>query len=273
MHDHAGKTEGDPQLSYWSAGDAGPRVLFVMGFGMRGDLWRPQILDLSQDHQVAWYDHRGIGESEQGSKRFWSIKDMAADASAVLDALGWESAHLVGVSMGGMIAQEMAIADEGRFKSLSLLVTHSGGPLRRKVPPLPGLRAFAAANLRTGRARLESLRKVLYPDHYVAAIDTSTLRTRIALQLGRPVSRATTLAQLYAVVRHDTRDRLGSLSLPTLIMKAGQDILVQPESSDRLLELLPHARMIEFPDSGHGLIFQKAEEVNLALKGHISSTE
>ena len=271
MHHADGHTDGDPKLKYWSAGDAGPRVLLVMGFGMRGDLWRPQIQDLSVDHQVAWYDHRGIGDSERGGKRVWTISDMADDALAVLDALGWETAHLVGVSMGGMIAQEMAIAAEDRFSTLSLLVTHAGGPLRRKVPPLPGIRAFATANLGTGRARVEGLRRILYPDHYAANTNGSALRTRIALQMGRPVDRSTTLAQLYAVARHDTRDRLKALSLPTLIVKAGEDILVQPESSDRLLELLPHARLVEYPDSGHGLIFQKATELNVALRDHFAS--
>ena len=80
----------------------------------------------------------------------------------------------------------------------------------------------------------------------MATTDLVALRTRIARQLGRPVPRATTLAA-YAVLRHDTRSRLGSLKMPILIMKAGDDILVQPESADRLLELLPHADFVDFP--------------------------
>ena len=271
MHDHVGSTEGNPKIRFWSAGDSGPRILFVMGYAMRGDLWRPQIEGLSADCRVAWYDHRGIGESERGPKKRWTIGDMAQDALRVLDTLGWETCHLVGVSMGGMIAQEMALASESRFLSLSLIVTHAGGPLVRKLPPIQGLRAFIAANFKRGDDRTNAIRVLLYPDEYVQVTDQEALRQRIKFQLGRPTARSTSLAHLYAVSRHDTRSRLKRLSLPTLIVKAEKDILVQPKSADRLQALMPHARMVSFADAGHGIIFQKADALNQCIREHIQA--
>jgi 3-oxoadipate enol-lactonase len=270
MHDTVGHAEGDPKIRFWTAGCNGPRILLVMGYAMRGDLWRPQVEGLSPDHQVAWYDHRGVGESERGPKSKWTMGDMAHDALRVMDALGWETCHLVGVSMGGMIAQEMTLAEQKRFLSLSLIVTHAGGPLTRKVPPAKGLRAFLAANLKRGDDRMNAIRVLLYPDEYVKATDQQALRERIKIQLGRPTSRSTALAHLYAVSRHDTRARLQQLSLPTLIVKAGQDILVQPRSADRLLALIPHAQLVTFPDAGHGIIFQKANALNDCIRRHVA---
>ena len=77
-----------------------------MGFGMRGDIWKPQIEGLRQDHQVAWFDNRGIGDSETTAQSLWSMKALARDGVSVMDALGWTRCHLVGVSLGGMIAQK-----------------------------------------------------------------------------------------------------------------------------------------------------------------------
>jgi len=271
MHDHTSLTTGNPQIRYWSTAGEGPRVLLVMGYCMRGDIWRPQIEGLRADHQVAWYDHRGLGESERGPKKRWTIADMAGDAISVMDGLNWDTAHLVGVSMGGMIAQEMALAAQERFNSLTLIATNCGGPLPRKIPPLKGLKAFLGANVKRGEERLEAIRHLLYPDDYFAVTDQGALRERVRLQLGRPVPRSTQLAHLYAVGRHDTRKRLKHISLPTLIMKAGQDILVRPAASDRLKKRIPHADFLEISDAGHGIIFQSADQVNSALRGHFAS--
>ena len=268
MHDTTGMTTAAPRIRYWSAGDTGEKVLFVMGFGMRGDIWQSQILDLKTDHQVAWFDNRGIGESETTRQPFWTMKSFANDAIAVLNALEWSSCHLVGVSLGGMIAQEIALADQRRFKSLTLIATHDGGPLLRKIPPLSGVRSFIEANLSTGHKRIDAMRKLLYTDEFAELGDRSALDQRLALQLDRPVERTTTLRQLFAVIRHDTRRRLPDITIPTLIIKPGQDILVRSTGSDRLARDIPNARIVTFPYSGHGIIFQEANGVNTHLRQH-----
>ena len=273
MHDHTAETGGDPRIRYWTAGDRGPRVLLVMGFTMRGEVWQAQIEGLSSDHQVAWFDNRGLGESGRGPKRIWTMADMATDALSVLAALGWTSAHLVGVSMGGMIAQEMAIAHPECFESLSLLVTHSGGPLRHKFPPLQGLSAFAWAKLKGPKGGDQAQRQVMYPPAFLSTVDPQAMDDRMALQFGHSPPRATVFAHISAIFGHDTCDRLGQLTLPTLIVGAGSDALVQPKSAARLKAQIPHAELMEIPDSGHGIIFQKSTEVNRAIRRHIAKTK
>ena len=120
-------TESTPRMSYERAGDAGSKVLLVMGFGFPGAAWRAQIDGLSSQHQVCAFDNVGTGTSEPVTKSTTTMDALAADAFRMLDALGWEKAHVIGVSMGGMIAQHMAAAHPERLHSLSLIATSPGG--------------------------------------------------------------------------------------------------------------------------------------------------
>lgn len=273
LYDDSGATSSSPSLRWWSAGSRGPRVLFVMGFGMRGDVWRPQIEGLRGEHRVAYFDHRGVGESPRGSRRVWTMKHMARDAISVLDALGWDEAHLVGVSMGGMVAQEVALGFEARLRSLTLIATHEGGSLRAKLPTLEGMRQFVRANTSTGPARIEALKTLLYPPAFASRFDPTTLGARMNAQFGRPVAKETLVGQLHAVLRHDTGARLGQLTLPTLIVKPQMDLLIRPESSDRLRRRIAHARFLELPEAGHGVTFQCAAELNEAIRKHVQDAE
>jgi len=268
MTETTAMTSSEPSIRYWTSGASGDTVLLVMGFGMRGEIWRPQIDGLSDRYRVAWFDHRGLGQSESGPNSIWWMKDMAQDAMHVLDSLGWDRCHLVGVSMGGMIAQEMVVTNAHRFKSLSLLVTHPGGHFASKWPGIIGFQAFTRAFLSRGRKRITALEKLLYPDEFLRKTDRKELYSRMRLRLSRPAPKSTLLAQLAAVVRHDTRHRLKTMTVPTLILKAGSDILVPPTCSDHLKSLIPKATLFDLEDAGHGLIFQKSEIVNDLLANH-----
>src|SRR5690606_24348175 len=100
-------TETSPRLAYVVRGTSGPDVLLIMGFGMGKELWEPQLAGLERTHRLVAFDNRGVGASERGDRRAFSMALLADDACRVLDAVGLERAHVVGVSMGGMIAQEM----------------------------------------------------------------------------------------------------------------------------------------------------------------------
>ena len=125
-----------PRIAYTIHGTSGPPVLLVMGLGMRGVVWRPQVEVLERDHRLLTFDNRGIGESDDAPGP-WRIPDMAEDALRVLDAARFSSAHVVGVSMGGMIAQELALRAPRRVRSLTLIVTPppgAGGPWGPEAP-------------------------------------------------------------------------------------------------------------------------------------------
>lgn len=265
----SGTTASAPPIRYWQEGTTGERILLVMGFGMRGALWAPQIEELRKDHQVAFFDHRGIGESPRGDKPFWSMGDMAKDVLGVADALGWDSFHLVGVSMGGMVAQEFAVRFSDRLKSLTLIATHEGGRDRLKWRPSNrGIRHFLGAQTNRGIERAKHIQNLLYSESYLDSCDLDALAQRIADQ-AKPASRRTLLSQLVAIVRHDTSERLSELTLPTLIVRPGADLLISPRAVDRLVRRLPHATLLRLDDAGHGAVFSRAAEINDAIRKHV----
>ncbi|MCA9573870.1 MAG: alpha/beta hydrolase [Polyangiales bacterium] len=265
------RTATRPRIAYDVHGDVGSNVLLIMGLGMRGEVWGPQVAALRAQHQVVTYDHRGLGGSESSPTPLWTMKDMARDAARVMDDLGWERAHLVGVSMGGMVAQELALLHPSRFMSLTLIATQAGGPTGW-VPPGDGIRTFARAFL-GGGGRLDALQQLLYPPEFVASMDADKIREQLAIRFGRPAPQATVLGQLSAVLRHDTRARLGRLRLPCLIVRPGRDRLVQPSRSDDLARLIPFSSLVRLDDAGHGVTFQSAEALNAMLLSHFAAAE
>ncbi len=241
-----------------------------MGLGMRGEVWKPQ-LDGLQDHcELVYFDNRGTGESEDIGELL-SMGDMARDAARVLDAVGWQDdVHLVGVSMGGMISQELALLNPERFSSLTLVATHAGGP-GSWLPPVKGMMRFLSVHMGPAAKRFDQMAKLLYPQPFLDECDTNVLQERMSFQMGRPPKRHTMRKQLAAIRRHDTRNRLDQIRLPTLVIKPELDILVNPTHSDRLHQGIPHAALLRLPSAGHGVIFQCAEQVNERLLVHFGS--
>jgi len=261
------------QIAFDTAGTEGSPVLLVMGYCVPGKGWVNQVRDLSLHHRVAWFDNRGIGRSDRPPGPY-TMADMAADAVAVMDQLGWQEAHLVGVSMGGMIAQHVALTYRHRLLSLSLLATHAGGFVSR-MPTLRGLRHFIGGMFsKTTDDRLASLERLLYPPDWLAGSDRDAVRQALIEQFGDPVPQRTRTAQLAAVSGHHTRDRLHRLAdLPTLIIQPTDDLLVRPAESERLLGLIPNATLLRLHATGHGLIRQRPREINLALLEHFANAE
>lgn len=265
-------TQSSPRIHYEVHGEQGTPVVMVMGFGMRGLVWRPQLGPLRQRHRVITFDHRGVGGS-QAVRGLLTIREMAGDVLRVADELSLADFHLVGVSMGGMIAQEVAIAARDRLRSMTLIVTHAGGG-QAWIPPRDALRLFVEANVRRDRERrVEALMSLLYPSDYRRAADPDALRARMREQLGTPAPGWTALAHLSAIMRHDTAERLAGIDVPTLLIKASRDILIRPEETDRLLALLARARLVEYEAAGHGVTFQEAQAINKELLAHFAAHE
>ena len=264
-------TSTAPRIAFHHEGSAGPPVLLIMGFGMSGEMWRPQIDGLSRAHRVAFYDHLGVGGSEAPWRRP-TMRRMAADATRVLDALSWASAHVVGVSMGGMIAQELALRHPTRVKSLTLVATHAGGALAA-LPRLEGLARFVKANTGTPTERIAALKQLLYTPEFLASGDGARLDARMAEMAARRAPRETVLGHLGAVLRHRTRRRLDQLDVPTLVVRPDQDILVRPANSDVLAASIRGARLVCYEDAGHGITFQRAESLNEEIARHVADVE
>lgn len=265
------KTSTRPRLSYRVDGSSGSPVLMIMGFGMRGSVWSPQIGPLSEQHQVITFDNRGIGESES-QRRLWTMRDFADDTRRVLDAAGFERAHLVGVSMGGMIAQHTALAFPDRFLSLSLIATQPGG-LRNAIPTPRGLRTFLKLQRVPEAERLKVAARLLYPREFLETVDRERFDQRMRNSVGLRAKPTTLVRQLGAVIAHDARKRLREIKLPTLIVQPGQDILVRPKNSERIHKEIRHAEVLRLGDAGHGAVFQSADQINAKLLSHFAGAE
>jgi pimeloyl-ACP methyl ester carboxylesterase len=242
-----------------------------MGFSVPGAAWAHQVPALARNHRVAWFDNRGSGRSEAASG-FYSMVDLATDALHLLDRLHWERAHITGVSMGGMIAQELALLAPDRVRSLALIATHPGG-LGHLLPPSRGVARFFAARLR-GASRAEAMAHLLFPDPFLRHCDHVWLSAVLERDFGyaRPLPQR--LSQLAAVLRHRSLGRLPRLaSIPTLVVRPGQDLLVRPEGSDAIASALPKARLLNLPQAGHGVIRQCHRQLNTALLTHYAEAD
>lgn len=261
-------TQSSPKLSYSLHGDEGEPVLLVMGFGSGKELWQPQIDDLSRDHRLIALDNRGVGESELGNEPL-TMRVFARDLLRLIDELKEEKVHLVGVSMGGMISQEFAIRYPERLRSLTLIATHPGG---LHVFPKPmGLYYFSKAFRGSASQRLKAMRAMLYPQEYVDSIGEEALAERMQKMMGPATPMETIRAHFLAIVRHRTVSRLHKISAPTLIVRPIKDILVNPAASLTLHRRIRGSKLLEIPGSGHGLLFQSADEVNAALRAHFAA--
>jgi len=262
------------ELSVWyETHGGGTPVLMIMGLTVSGRAWRHQIPDLAAQHRVAVFDNRGCGESD-APRGAYSTQLMADDAVALADLLGWERFHVVGVSMGGMIAQQLALQNRERVLSLALIATHAGGSLLHWRPSARALYLLGLAQLRSGPARIRAMAELLFPSDFLANADRTWLDEVMEADYGRPPSADGRRGQLAAVRAHDTRDRLPELGgLPTLVVRPGSDILVPPSASDFLHATIPGAELLHLPHAGHGVIRQTPDALNAALLTHLAAAD
>ena len=167
----------DADIHYELKGSGLP-VLFIQGVGTTGSAWNPQSDALSKDFHCLQFDNRGIGQSTDRGGQL-SVEKMAEDTRDLLDAVGWHSAHVVGNSMGGIIAQQLALAAPERVRSLSLLCTFSKGS--EGASPTPWA-IWMALRTRLGpRAwRRRAFLEMLFPTDYLAQCDKDALAAEIA---------------------------------------------------------------------------------------------
>jgi 3-oxoadipate enol-lactonase len=229
---------------------AGEPVLMIMGLGGSSRLWFRLLPWISRRHRAIVFDHRGTGVSDRVRSRL-AMKDLADDAIEVLDAAGEESAHVIGVSMGGMVAQHIALDDRERVRSLVLACTTAGG--RRGAPPW---RLLAASALRPVLGGSRTF-PIVAPTLYAATTRRDRperLREDLDRRIGDETSALTIYAQMGAISGHDTRERLGELEgLPTLVVHGLEDALVPVERGRELAQLIPGARLELIPSCGHVL--------------------
>ncbi len=249
---------GEIEMFYQDVGDGEPLVL-IMGFGGDTTAWAFQMADFSARYRVIAFDNRGVGQSDAPDHPY-TMRMMADDALGLMDALGVESAHVIGVSMGGMVAQELVLARPDRVRSL-----HLGCTFARPDTYMLALNA-AWREMRIGLGRESTLRTLglwlFSPTTY--AERPEFIEALLQSSLANPYQQtlAGFLRQGEAVAAHDALDRLSAIRCPTLVSVAEDDILVPPRFAREIAARIPNAEVRLLPGAGHGYFLERPDLFN-----------
>jgi 3-oxoadipate enol-lactonase len=235
---------------HWESSGEGPAVLLVAGQGMTSDGWWATIPVLARSFRVIAFDNRDTGRSSRVPWPY-SVAQMASDAVAVLDAAGEQRAHVYGISLGSLVAQEVALRHPDRVQALVLGASSAGGFAAYKPSPSSLAQTFLvrAGAMGPGEAEwaavpytyAEKTRR-LHPERIVADI---------AHRVSSPPEPLAYMHQAAAVASHDAYARLNRMTAPTLVVHGEQDVFVPPANALVLAERIPGAQLRLWPDASH----------------------
>lgn len=262
------------KLSYHVRGE-GPPVLFIQGVGVHGDGWLPQVDALAAaGYRCLWFDNRGMGRSQPLGAAL-TVERMSADARALMDAEGWASAHVVGHSLGGLVALDLALAAPERVRSLSLLCTFARG---RDATRMTAWMLWVGLRTRIGtrRMRRHAFLQIVLPPGAVPDGERDAWAARLAPLFGHDLADSPPVAmkQLAAMRGYDATPRLGALDgVPTLVVSAAHDRVAPPASGRAIAAGIGGARYVEIADASHGVPIQHADRINALLLDHVARAE
>lgn len=254
------------EIAYWREG-AGPPVVWIQGLNADHTAWTSQIIAFRDGYDCISPDNRDVGRSGRASTPY-TLAEMAEDVRAVLDDAAVDDAHVVGLSLGGAIAQELALHSPEWVRSLTLVSTFARPDARleavleawRAIYPVLGPSDFARQSwpwLLSWRfferpANLRNLQR--YADNAPHPQEPDAFRRQAAVTLGQ-----------------DRRDRLATLTMPTLVIAGGEDALVPPYLGRELAEAIPGARYVELPGVGHSANLEGRGEFNRLVRGFLDA--
>ncbi len=248
---------------YYEVHGAGDPMVLIRGIGTSGYVWGALADDLAQDFQVLWFDNRGAGRSATPSGPY-TMRQMADDTAGLLRELGHWPAHVVGVSLGGMIAQELAIEHAELVQTLVLGCTDFGGPdALRPQEGEPALRP-AADPREAARRAVEAI----YSAGWLQSNPDEVARVE-ALRAAYPPTPAGYEAQREAFVAHDCAERVHRIRAPVLILTGTADRVVPWENSRLLQTRIPQAELITYDGAGHGFFDERRPQVVQDIAGFI----
>ena len=286
------------EIAYEDFGQRGdPAVLMVMGLGLPCSAWPPELIEMLVEEglRVVIFDNRDIGLSQRfdhtgmpnlfveslrrsfglSVRAPYTLDDMMRDTAGVLDALDIDSAHVVGISMGGMIAQLLAIHESKRVRSLTSIMSTTGN--RR----LPGASRKIARHImrgprsKTHEGRLDYYRELLWligsPDYRP---DPAEVDARLERVFSRGMSPASTARQATAILAAENRvPHLRKLEVPTIVIHGEDDPLVRVEGGHDTANAIPGAQLTTIPGMGHDLPRQLWPRMTELIAGHVKSTD
>ncbi|MFY9607777.1 MAG: alpha/beta fold hydrolase [Blastocatellia bacterium] len=245
---------------HWEEHGEGDPLLLIMGLGYTLEMWHRTVPFFAPNYRTSVFDNRGVGRSDVPAGPY-SIPSMAGDAAAVLDSAGVDRAHVFGISMGGMIAQEFALQYPQRVRSLILGCTSHGGP-EAVLADAEVLTTLAARATMSAEEGVRAMIPFVY--------DRSTPMERIEEDL---VIRRRTFptiqgyfGQLQGIFAYESRSRLSQLKVPTLIVHGESDRLVPPENGRRLARVIEGARLEMIAGASHIFPTDQPEKSHYAIQ-------
>ena len=251
---------------YYERRGSGEPLLLIQGMAGHHGLWGEPFLRALESHfDVVTYDHRGVGLSADVQDEDFTIGDLAADAVALLDGLGWADAHVMGISMGGMVAQQLVINHEDRLRTLVLGCTYCGGPGATLTATGPmrmlqamslgnidvALRTAFAANLSQGfassEARYEEFR-------------TATLSVIVPVTV--------VMRQARAAFGHNTSARLPDVATRTLVLHGSADEMIDPANGAHIVHFMASARLHPLEGAGHLFWWEQPDATASLVRKH-----
>jgi 3-oxoadipate enol-lactonase len=243
---------------YWDEQGQGPPLLLIIGLGYASALWHRTRPVLAQRYSTIAFDNRGVGLSDVPPGPY-SIAAMASDAAAVLDAAGVSSAHVFGISMGGMIAQEFALQYPARTRSLILGCTAAGGPsavrAESKVTDVLFARDMTP----------EQAREAILPYIYDAATPREKIDEDTRVRERWLPTPAGYMAQLQAILAWEGYSRIAQITAPTLVIHGKSDALVPPGNGELIAGRIPGAKLILLEHASHLFLTDQTEQAHQAI--------
>jgi 3-oxoadipate enol-lactonase len=254
------------QLSY-ERGGSGPPLLLIMGMSGTFSHWsEPFLEDLRSSFEVIVYDHRGIGESGPLEGEL-TIARLAGDAAGLLAALGIDTAHVLGISMGGMVAQELALSHPEHIRTLALGCTYCGGPDSSLTSPEVIQRLAEGMSSGDRAFAVRTAWEVNVSAAYDAAHPDAFERFR-AIGMARAVPVPVIMAQMQACVAHDTSARLPQLQMPTLIVHGTDDQMIPVANAEIIHRLIPGSHLEILDGVGHLFFWEQPQRAAELVRDH-----
>lgn len=244
---------------YWTSEGEGEPVILVMGLGYPSDMWFRISPALAKHYRVLMLDNRGAGRTGDVPGAPYTVEMMADDVLAVLDAAGESSAHVVGFSLGGLVAQEIAMTAADRVRSVVLACTHPGGAHTVWDPD--------ALELLSQRSSLtaEEAAEASIPFNYASGTPRERIEEDWAVRLPLACTPAGYLAQAKGTAAWSGFDRLPSLRVPALVLHGQDDRLVPAVNGECIAKNVPGAELVLIPDANHLFLTDQPERTREIL--------
>lgn len=239
----------------------GEPLLCVHGLGCDRRAWALQIQPFSQQHQAIFFDNRDVGQSSLATADY-TTAEMAQDVLALADHLELESFHLLGISLGGMVAQQVALTAPERVRTLTLAVTHGGV---QKAGRLRGHLLGSYGRHLPLEDRVDNLLYLCYTEQFFENDELYQFMRNALLENPYPQPPEAFARQAAAGAHHDVRDRLPELAMPVHVIGAERDMMIPVWKSEELAALIPDARLTLIERQGHGVMWEAADRFNGAV--------